>query len=85
MTETERLLLLVAIGFALGYATGRMIPVLWATRLRWAIQDHTPRRCAECGRWCWTGDTERARHKLAGWVRVCQRCYAEHYKPFSRE
>ena len=80
---TDPLPLLVI--FAIGFVAGRMFPALWADRLLWAIKRRTPRRCPSCGVWCWTGDMEMARHKLAGWVRVCHRCYTQHYTPFSKE
>ena len=79
---TEPLLILAVL--ALGFFAGLLFPDLWKDRLGWEVQRRTPRRCAECGAWCWTSGMESARHKLAGWVRVCPRCYAEHYKPFSK-
>jgi len=78
---TEPLLILAVL--ALGFAAGRLFPALWADRLSWAIRRRAPRRCASCGAWGRTGNMRSARHRTAGWVRVCARCYAEHYTPFT--
>jgi hypothetical protein len=69
--------------FLLGILLGRLR--LWRLRMwSYRITDRLPARCPACKTWHVRHDMIPARHRAAGWVRICQQCYDSEYTPYTR-
>lgn len=58
--------------------------LLFRLRMAWyamwfALEDLAPKPCAQCQRWVLMRTMRRAKHVVAGWVDVCEACYADLY------
>ncbi len=43
--------------------------------IRWTVRGYLPTRCAECGKWTLRKRTAVERHRVAGWVHICETCH----------
>ena len=71
--------------FLLGFLVGRIPSTSWWSSLRWEIKRRTPHRCPQCGKWQTYGHMAGARHRTAGWIRLCQDCHKDLFNPLTQE
>lgn len=50
----------------------------------WKTKNLVPRRCPVCGKWYPTEKLLYAKHRTAGFVRICKSCWDDQYMPFSK-
>lgn len=76
---SEQLLTLLA-AWLLGVLLRPLLDRAWCEVRLLRYAPWWPTRCAECHHWQRRVDTNEIAHRLAGWVHLCDACYARHYK-----
>lgn len=71
----------IVVAFCLGYLARVALSSSEFSQLRWRIASCLPRRCPSCGAWRQKRNMHPAKHKVAGWIRLCDDCYNEQYSP----
>ena len=73
------------IAFLLGLLAGLFLQPWRLRNWRWSIEQQLPKKCPVCGTWHQSKKMKYAKHRLYGWIDVCEPCYRALYNPFSKE
>lgn len=75
----------IVLAFLLGLVLGTVLQPWRLRQWQWHLNRLMPKQCPVCRTWHKTGDLIHTKHRAAGFVAICKRCWDEQYTPFTKE